>query len=113
MFREYEKDGIKLIAFDLQKPLPAQLKKADEYLRAIQSELFDSPKGQRDHRKKWAQYLRILDAKAAGATANEIWCKLKIKPRSDAKGGDPDRFVAESIQQAKEITLRFKNFLKP
>lgn len=108
-FRELESQGIKLMAFDLKQSIAQQLKQAGQYLKLIQSELYGQPREQRQHHAKWARYLRILDAKAAGVNARQIATKLELAPRADATDQfDPDRLVHENLKQAQAIQLRFK-----
>ena len=107
-FRELDSSGATLMAFDLRRPLRQQLKRAEQNLKLIQVELYGHPREHRQHRAKWARYLRIFDAKAAGAAAREIATKLRLKPRADATDQfDPDRLVHENLRQAQAIQLRF------
>lgn len=105
---EMEAQNIKLMAFDLKRPLAPQIKKADRYLGLIQSELVGSPREQRNHRTKWARYLRVLDGKAADAKANHIARVLKLRPTDRAAGFDPERLVSETLGQARALQVRFK-----
>lgn len=60
------------LRFDLDDPLEPQLKEAREMLRPIQSKRHGKLLETRRHPTKWLDYLRTLDAKAAGASWSEI-----------------------------------------
>lgn len=104
---EMQSDGLFLMAFNLKLPLAPQIEKARTFLERVQQES-GKPQERRGQRKKWSRYLRILDAKAAGATALEIARVLDLQPRAGAEGFDPDRLVAENYRQALALQLRFK-----
>lgn len=100
--------NITLIAFDLKRPLAPQIAKAKRQLGIDQSELVGKPREQRNHRTKWARYLRVLDAKAADAKVREIARVLKLRPADRAAGFDPERLVSENLEQARATQFRFK-----
>ena len=65
-----------LIGFDLALPLGEQLKRAQSHLEAIQAERNGAPP--RHHRRLWAKYLRVLDARGAGETFESIWENVEL-----------------------------------
>jgi hypothetical protein len=68
---ELEKEGrLKLIAFDLARPLPDQLKEAKSTLAKAQREKVNNMK---QRREKWVRHLRVVDASDQGATYSEIY----------------------------------------
>ena len=60
------------IAFDLSKPLAAQLAVAKRELTHLQKNGFEGKQQRRRHPAKWLPYLRTLDARADGASWSEI-----------------------------------------
>jgi hypothetical protein len=108
VFAEMESDHIVLMAFDLKRPLKPQLEHAQKHLAADQAEDVGTLRERRNHRVKWARYLRVLDAKSEGARALEIATTLRLKPtKGDAF--DPERLVSEITKQARTVQLRFKH----
>jgi hypothetical protein len=106
-FAQMRKQHVRLMAFDLNRPLRPQFEKARQYLEILQSGI-GKPAEQRSHRSKWARYLRVLDAKAANAKASDIARVLNLQPSGRSMGFDPDRLVSENLEQAKAVQLRFK-----
>lgn len=56
------------VLFDLDRPIEAQLDMAREVLRWHQEERHGKPLQRRRHPGKWLTYLRVLDAREAGAS---------------------------------------------
>ncbi|MCB1347230.1 MAG: hypothetical protein KDK11_00755 [Maritimibacter sp.] len=88
----FDADYVLAISFDVRRPLAQQIKKASEYLKGYQKGLF-AEEALRDgvepgadlwsevrrrtaprklHRTKWLGYLRAIDARADGASLNDI-----------------------------------------
>ena len=79
------RDDQMLIAFDLTLPLADQLNRAETHLAAIQAERYGQQlKSPRHHRRLWAKYLRVLDARDVGETFESIWQNIEL----DAMGVD-------------------------
>lgn len=65
--------GKTFMAFDLELPIEPQLAIAKRYLQAEQRDkLGRNLQAQRRHPTKWLTYLRVLDAREAGASWSEI-----------------------------------------
>ncbi len=96
-FKEYERRGIRLMAFDLRAPLAAQLKQAADYLARVQEAIIgDEPPEPRNHISKWPIYLRVLDAEADGAHVNEI-AKVVFPEKQN---GYPDLLGDKAVRNA-------------
>jgi hypothetical protein len=68
-----EKDaGVRDYAFDLSRPLAPQLRKAKRHLERIQEELFGKKNTRRLRENLWADHLRVIDARDAHATYEQI-----------------------------------------
>jgi hypothetical protein len=63
-----------LIEFNLDKPIESQLAQAKELLLVSQKERHKKPLERRKMRGKWLTYLRVLDAREAGASWGQIAC---------------------------------------
>lgn len=96
-FDPYE-NGKLLMAFDLHRPLPEQLREAKGLLELYQAELYGKPEGGRDHVSKWATYLRVLDARDAGETFEAIGMALLVE--SDEVGGSEAAAKAHQVWKA-------------
>lgn len=72
-----EAEGHKLYNFDLSHPLGPQLERAEQYLKAVQLELFGKVGTRRPRVDNWREFLRAIDARDAGATysqmSDEFW----------------------------------------
>lgn len=101
-FDKNEAGGQKLMAFDLRRPLPEQLRKAKDYLERLQAELHGKPDGKRAHIGKWPTYLRVLDARDAGETFEAIGTAL-----FDDLGGSEAAAKAYQVWDAARL-LMFK-----
>ena len=95
-FEEYEKNHIKLVAFDLAKSVKPQLDMAKKYLSVTQTELIGELKEHRDHKRKWSLYLRVLDARVSGETFESIGIYILSEKTN---GRDPDVSVEAYDQQ--------------
>jgi hypothetical protein len=91
-FQEYEHEMIMPYLFDLKEPLAGQLKAAEVHLGRLRDELGMVPEGRRRQVRKWPLYLRVLDARDAGATFDEIGAQLIC--------ADPESTVEEYDKQA-------------
>jgi hypothetical protein len=60
------------IVFDLNKPLPPQIKVAKDSLARLQTDIHGKPLQKRRHPARWLGYLRVLDAREAGVNWAEI-----------------------------------------
>lgn len=58
------------IKFDLDKPLRSQVEEALQILRTAQIELHGKAVHRKNHKEKWLDYLRTLDARAAAPKAS-------------------------------------------
>jgi hypothetical protein len=70
-----EAAGVYAFTFNLREPLKPQLRKAAVHLQDIQDELYGRQKRKPEPRN-WPSYLRILDARDAGASWSMIGHKL-------------------------------------
>lgn len=91
--------------FDLNSDLDPQLAKAREQLAKLQAGQ-DKRQGAKDHKTKWLTYLRVLDAREAGASLTEI---AAILP--DSYGRRDAQTVHNVIQQA--IAVQFRKLGRP
>lgn len=82
-------DGFARVDFDLNRPAGPQLAAAAEFLREAQQHRHGKVIQKRRHPEKWLSYLRVLDAREAGATWSQI--------ASTVYGGD-----ASSDQRARK-----------
>ena len=64
------------VPFDLDRPLPEQIKSAKAALKSLQSQLHGKHLQRRLHRDKWPLYLRVIDAREAGETLETIGREL-------------------------------------
>ncbi len=76
---KWEAAGLRLIAFDLEQPLAAQIAEAHELLKKLQEFFHDDSPRSRDRTQKWPLYLRIFDARTAGLTFQKIGQSLLNK----------------------------------
>lgn len=68
----HELAGMHFYEFDLTEPLDPQIKQAKSFLARMQNDYFGKPRKQKEFRKNWPLYLRILDARNAGETYRTI-----------------------------------------
>lgn len=102
------------IKFDIDKPLGPQLDRAKAELESIQKKFGITTRQKRRHPDKWLSYLRILDAKEAGATWSEMvdvlyadgtlrpWKSTKQRPPPPPPHAARDQHV-----QARELCFKF------
>ena len=91
---EMEVDDVAVI-FDLNRPVGPQLQTAKMNLEALQLSRFDKvEKPKRHHLHKWPIYLRVLDARDAGASWSQI---AEILPE------DPKGKTVKTPQSARDI----------
>ena len=64
--------GFYRVDFDLSRPIEPQLKAAKSALKSFQKEYAGKVIGKRRHPEKWPTYLRVLDARDAGASWAEV-----------------------------------------
>lgn len=67
-----EQDGFLQFEFDLDRPIGPQLKYAEQTLKEFQRLRVGKLVQFRQHREKWPLYLRVLDARAAGASWDQV-----------------------------------------
>jgi hypothetical protein len=98
--REFERNGIALVAFDLKLPLKSQLTAVGAALAQEQTERF-AVRSNRQHRVLWNAYLRMLDAKADGATLEDAH-RVIVGGRNP---GSDERIkrAAEMLQAADDV----------
>ncbi len=98
---DWELQHLRASIVDLRQPIAPQLERIRAYLLLTQKELKEQGeiKVQRTtrHDKKWPMYLRLLDARAAGATPQEIAEHFYPNPKADE---DPIGKIAEKLKQA-------------
>lgn len=112
------------LTFDLRRPLKAQFKEAKELLGQWQLEYFaygagadenldfeeaeriafTMPKITRAHIKKWPLYLRVLDARRAGASLSQIG---NFIPKEIANSDGKEKAAHNILRQAEELQFRF------
>lgn len=69
---EDEAEHLKAIAFDISKPIAPQIEDARRYLERIQREMTIAPSSPKNRIRNWPTFLRVLDARDAGATFDQI-----------------------------------------
>lgn len=109
-------------SFDLRRPLPPQIAELTALLQQSQFEYFaygdgmpegvplheaerlaiDAPPKTKHHRRNWPTYLRVLDAREAGASLSEI---AEILPGSMA--ARDEQAAHNVLGQAKALQFRF------
>jgi hypothetical protein len=112
-FDRYREADVRLIAFELGASIPEQIEKAKHYLLTLQSERRGGRHDSRKHQRKWPLYLRVLDARVAGATFKQIGDTLLMDGIDEQ---DQDAFAnrvssvsarAESIwQSARQVMFK-------
>jgi Proteobacterial transcriptional regulator-like domain len=78
-----EDAGLVDYRFDLKRPLEPQLKKAKRHLQGVQEEFYGNRNTSRPSRERWPLYLRVLDARDAGASWSRITNELGFPPNSN------------------------------
>lgn len=96
-------DNIWLYDFDIREPIKPQIRKAESRLSDLvefkrETENFEPPRQRRIKDNNWPQYLRVLDARAEGATFSEIG-KVVL-----AISSDPD-YDHEAASRAQECLV--------
>lgn len=96
-----EKNGQMLIAFDLNRPFDEQLLKVRAFFEAVQSETHGSALVKnRHHKRKWANYLRAIDARDQGATYENLFIELELShlPTSEYDAALDKNLAASGLQ---------------
>jgi len=88
-----------LVKFKMDMALESQMASAKMLLSGMQEDSHIRVRKQRRHKASWRLYLRILDAKAAGATYKEMM--VLFEPSADA---DLIKKVGDTLQRAKRMT---------
>ena len=88
------------IGFPLDHPLEKRIKRAMRMLRAAQAARLGKPAQKRWHSTKWLTYLRVLDAREAGASWAEI---ATILPQT---AGTPQT-ASDVWDQARALCFKF------
>jgi hypothetical protein len=93
--------GKTFMAFDLEQPIEPQLAIAKRYLQMQQrDQLGRNLQARRRHPAKWLTYLRVLDAREAGAS----WSKIaSILPRT----ARTDQTARDTWEQAQALCFNF------
>jgi hypothetical protein len=65
-------EGFAAMIFDLSKDLNAQSKELTPGLLEVQKRMFGQIHRRRKHRRTWLRYLRVIDARASGATLKDM-----------------------------------------
>jgi len=94
------KETARLVQFDVSGPLGPQLKAAEQFLKIEQGK----PIEPRAHTDKWPTYLRVIDARSAGAKWREIFDKIVLSDAADDLK-EYDRLAGneQPVQKAKSI----------
>lgn len=102
------------IKFDIDKPLGPQLDRAKAKLESIQKKFDITTTQKRRHPDKWLSYLRILDAKEAGATWSEmvdvLYADGTLRPWKTTKSRPPcppPQTARDHYDQARELCSKF------
>ncbi len=99
------------LVFDLSRPITAQFedarklieqRKGDHYLDQFTEE-YHEPPATKAHPTKWLTYLRLLDAKADGASLSDM--SSKILAGTNSRGDQ--RTAGNMLKQAEEQMFRF------
>lgn len=96
-------DGRMMLAFNLDKPLVAQLEFAKRILKEEQIKIHGKQLKKARHPAKWLLYLRVLDATEYGASLSEI---ASILPDHMSKKS-PEQEARNVRKQAEELQLSF------
>ena len=119
-----DEPDMEFVGFDLRAPLGPQVKEVESWLLGMQEAIFlyedasrlgiehagpeaekimrDALREPKSHRKKWPTYLRVLDARAAGASLAEI---AGILP--DHMGRRDPQTAHNVLKQAEQQQFRF------
>lgn len=77
-----------VIGFDLERPIGPQIKSAQDALQRMQKRLFGKKIQKRAHTGKWLTYIRVLDAREAGASWSEISTILEMTAGTEQSARD-------------------------
>lgn len=77
-------EGTVAVTFDLTQPLKPQLARVKRALVELQERRAGRRVERRRHPEKWPLYLRVLDARDAGATWETIASKILVHERKEA-----------------------------
>ncbi len=109
---EHEESGLVLqrpefatLTFDLRRPLPPQLRRAESLL-VIRRKGISVVRPARSSEKQWLLYLRVLDAKEAGAKTSQIidaiYAYRKLREAINRKYAAQDT-VADHLKRAQQL----------
>ena len=107
-----EEDQRIVITFDLTKPIQPQLDTAKEIFERHQRGESVIIRPRRRHRVKWSLYLRVIDARDAGATWEEIGEIILLPDPDETPQGDYDSQVKENLAQSAHAIWRQAQELK-
>lgn len=93
-------DGFARIDFDLSRPLRPQIESAQRKLKFLQQEHAGRAVQKKRHKAKWPTYLRVLDARADGASLAQI---AEILTATD---GTPHA-ARDALKQARALCFNF------
>lgn len=96
----YPPDSFHRVDFDLDKPLGPQISFAKTILKELQKSQKGKPLQKRSSLSKWPTYLRVLDARDAGASLSEIATFLTSTDRSPQSARD-------ALNQARALCFNF------
>jgi hypothetical protein len=102
------------LVFDLRRPLAPQIARATERLKQRQA-VIPVQKAPHKGSEKWPLYLRLLDAKRAGASTQEIIAAVKtyaLLGNEAADGYAADKAVAANFQAATSLLGRALTILR-
>lgn len=107
-------EGIVFIAFDPNRDMPAQFKKAKAFLQRYQQAFPKPLKLNRSREIEWARYLRMLDAEAAEGKKLSLAQKIKeIEPsRKDDYYPEVNGYAHDTMKAARNMASSgFKKLL--
>ena len=84
--KKLEGNGIMLIAFNLNEPFESQIERVKRHFQFVQAEKTGSKKKPpRNHKRKWIDYLRAIDARDQGATYADLYTDIVLSELSPTK----------------------------
>ena len=97
-------DHVGVVVFDMRYSLPKQLTLARQHLKQRQKELVAAGnlhiESTKLHLTKWTRYLRAIDARAAGASHNEIGLKLGPGHADEYPDYSATHYAKDTLKQA-------------
>lgn len=101
-------DRVSVVVFDMRHSLPKQLKSIGKRLKRRQKALVAGGKirvdGTKLHQTKWTRYLKVLDAKATGASLDEIGLLLGPGHADEYPDYLATHYAKDTLMQAEKLS---------